>query len=284
MKNAIVNIYKTLFFFDFSIILVYYTARINHGGNAFSQLLNDALFFGIMLIFSLFFSAVVQKEKPKIFGGKYKLRKIFIGLLYGAIPVGVTYGFIKIFAKFSVGAKPDMKFKTVFFVILAMLLNAAANEMLLRGYLFKLYRKFYGFVPTAVIITALFISLNPDMFKLGKIYSANLILTNLILCLLAETTKSLLAPIVIRFTYYIAGEFLFGLLYSVDGYNHLFNATVTGKKLITGGNLMIEGSVVFLTVNVLIFMIILLNSVKISGIKNYFGNKGKRKKTFRYSR
>ena len=69
----------------------------------------------------------------------------------------------------------------------AIFMNTLATELLLRGYLFRLYRKYYGFAPVAVIITFLFLSMNPGIFKGGVIYAANMLLGNFVLCLLDHT-------------------------------------------------------------------------------------------------
>ena len=90
VKNLIVNIYKTLFFFDLSIVIVYYLPNIKTKNAALLNLWRDGMFFAVMLIFTLFFKTAVERNRLKIFNPKNKLRHYSIGLITGLVPVAIT--------------------------------------------------------------------------------------------------------------------------------------------------------------------------------------------------
>lgn len=247
MKNLIVNIYKTLFFFDFAIVAAYYLPDIKTESTALLTLWNEGVFFAVALIFTLVFLKLVERKRLRVFNFKNKLRHYSLGLMTAVIPLGVTVLCLWAFKmlRFNGVTKPD----GILLWLAALLLNAAANELLLRGYLFRLYRKFYSLPAVTVIITLLFFSLNVNIFSGGIIYAANMLLSNILLCLLAEYSYSLLAPITAHFFYNVISCFLFGSASVSKDYPALLNIIWSGNKNLSGGDLKIEGSIILLAVN-----------------------------------
>lgn len=250
MKNLIVNIYKTLFFFDFAIVVAYYLPDIKTESPAILTLWREGVFFAVVLAFTLVFIKFVERKGIKVFNLKNKLRHYSLGLITAIIPLGITVLSLWVFKmlRFNGANKID----GMLFWLIALLLNAAANELLLRGYLFKLYRKYYSLPVVTAIITALFISLNINIFSAGIIYAANMLLTNIILCLLAEYSYSLLAPIAAHFFYNLISSFLFGSLTVSKDYPTLLNILWSGNKYLSGGDSKIEGSIILLALNLAI--------------------------------
>lgn len=244
MKNLIVNIYKTLFFFDLSIVIVYYLPNIKTHNAALLNLWREGMFFAVMLVFTLFFKTAVERNRLKIFNTKNKLRHYCIGLITGLVPAVVTVLllFLVHAVKFSGVNRPG---HTLLWLA-AILFNAFATELLLRGYLFRLYRRHYGFIVSTVIITLLFISMNPAILKHGIIYPVNLLLNNLIFCLIAEYSYSLLAPAVAHFAYNAVSSLVAGSLSLFEENPFLLKLTFGGNKYISGGGMKLEGSAVML--------------------------------------
>lgn len=244
VKNLIVNIYKTLFFFDLSIVIVYYLPDIKTKNAALLNLWRDGMFFAVMLIFTLFFKTAVERNRLKIFNPKNKLRHYSIGLITGLVPVAITLLLLMLIrkVKFSGINHPG---HTLLWLA-AIFFNVFATELLLRGYLFRLYRKYYGFTVTAVIITLLFISMNPGILKHGVIYPVNMLLNNLIFCLIAEYSYSLLAPVVAHFAYNAVSSLVAGSMSLYAENPFLLKLTFSGNKYISGGAMKLEGSAVML--------------------------------------
>lgn len=247
MKNLIVNIYKTLFFFDFAIVVAYYLPDIKTENTAILTLWREGVFFGVVLAFTIVFMKLVERKSLRVFNFKNKLRHYSLGLITAIIPIGITVLSLWVFKMLRFNGAN--KIGGMLFWLIALLLNAAANELLLRGYLFKLYRKYYSLPVVTAVVTVLFISLNINIFSGGIIYAANMLLTNIILCLLAEYSYSLLAPIAAHFFYNLVSSLVLGSLTVSKDYPVLLNILWSGNKYLSGGDNKIEGSIILLAIN-----------------------------------
>lgn len=248
MKNLIVNIYKTLFFFDLAIVIAYYIPDLKTENPALLTLWREGVFFAVTLAFTLFFIRAVEKNKLRVFNFKNKLRHYSLGLITAVIPLGITVLILWLLKSLKLNGAE--KTGGIAFWLIALLFEAAANELLLRGYLFKLYRKYYSLPVVTAVVTLLFISLNISVFSHGVIYAVNMILTNVILCLLAEYSYSILAPITARFFYNVVSGFLLGSLTVSAEYPALINTLWSGNKYLSGGDMKLEGSVILLAANI----------------------------------
>ena len=248
VKNLIVNIYKTLFFFDLAIVVAYYIPDIKTESPALLTLWREGVYLAVMFLFTLFFIKAVEKNRLRVFNFKNKLRHYSLGLITAVIPLSVTVLPLWIFKflRFN-GAE---KISGIVFWLIALLFEAAANELLLRGYLFKLYRKYYSLPVVTAVISLLFISLNINVLSHGVIYAINMLLTNIILCLLAEYSYSLLAPITARFFYNLISGFLLGSYTLSAEYPAVINTLWSGNKYLAGGDMRLEGSLILLAANV----------------------------------
>ena len=108
MKNLIINIYKTLFFFDLSIVIAYYLPSVKTKNAAVSNLWREGVFFTVMLIFTLLFKTAVEHNRLKIFNTANKFRHYSIGLITGITPLVLTVLplLLTLFDNFIVGEKP----------------------------------------------------------------------------------------------------------------------------------------------------------------------------------
>ncbi len=277
MKNLIVNIYKTLFFFDLAIIVAYYIPEIKTENTAVLNLWREGVFLAVTILFTAFFLKFVEHGKLRVFNLKNKLRHYSIGLLTAVIPLGVTVLILWLFKAFTFSGMNQTG--SIVLWLLAILFNAAATELLLRGYLYRLYRKFYSLPTVTVVITLLFISLNIDMFSKGVIYTLNMLLMNILLCLTAEYSYSLLAPVTAHFIYNAASSFVLGSFSLSDEYPALFNTASAVNKYFSGGDLKLEGSAVMLLMNIALcaFFIVRLKKRQ----KQSLNRRGKRKSPYR---
>ena len=248
VKNLIVNIYKTLFFFDLAIVVAYYIPDIKTENSALLTLWREGIYLAVMLVFTLFFIRAVEKNKLRVFNFKNKLRHYSLGLITAIIPLAVTLLPLLIFKSLKLNGA--QKISGIVFWLIALLFEAAANELLLRGYLFKLYRKYYSLPAVTVVVTLLFISLNINIFSHGVIYTLNMLVTNIILCLLAEYSYSLLAPITARFFYNLISGFLLGSYTLSSEYPAVINTLWSGNRYLAGGDMKLEGSLILLGANI----------------------------------
>lgn len=253
MKNLIVNIFKTLFFFDLSIIVIYSLPEIAVKSASYSALIREALALAVIIAFTVFYYLAVEKRKTGItFNGRI-FKPLLIGFTLGALPLLAFTFALKLLKMldFTVADRPE-KF---YIWIAAIFCNALAAELLLRGYLFRLYRKHYGFMGATVITVLLFLSLNTEIFSASKLYIANMVLFNLLLCFLLELTGTVATTVFVRFFYTCISCCMLGGLSPSGEYPTLLKLEYTGKAIITGGANGPEGSAVILGLAVLTLII-----------------------------
>jgi len=246
MKNLIVNVFKTLFFFDLAILIFVRLPEVTASNAALLKLKQEAIIMGVPLVLTLVYFFLVEKRKLGVPINRHVFKSIGWGLFSGIVPIGVTVGalFILKKLKFTGIEKPEH----IWFWLAAMLCNTIAAELLLRGYLFKLFKKHYGFMFSAIVTTMLFLSIDIKLFDEGKIYIANIILLNFLLCLILEYSGSIVSTIIARFFYTGISCYLFGSIQLTGGYPTLLKYSLSGKKLFTGGEYGLEGSLVTLIV------------------------------------
>lgn len=245
MKKLIINIFKTFLFFDLSLIIIDKLPVISGKNTALVFLKNTLLSFFVVAVLSLIFVLAVEKNKFKI-SFKKSFKKIYQGAICGvflpAIGTLAAFVFKKVsFGKFSL---PD----GLIFWLIALLLWSVMTEILLRGYLFTLYKKHYGFTVSAIVTTLLSLSLDITLFSHSKLYIANMILFNIMLCFILEHTGSVIAIVSARFVFFLLNTVLLGFAYPLDGYPSLLQPIFSGNKLLNGGEYGILGSILTLVI------------------------------------
>lgn len=283
MKNLIVNIFKTLFFFDFALIAISLIPDIKTENTALLTLWREGMALAVIIIFTVFFLKAVEKKKLRLKQKKGNFAPAFKGILIGAaLPLAVL-GIMWILKSFTFSG--FNKVSDWWFILPSILCNAIAGELLIRGYLFSLYKKHYGFIFSAITTTLLFLSMNLEIFKIGKIYTAVIILLNIFLCFVLEYGGSPVITVFARFIYSLLSGFIIGGKLFDETYPVLGKSTFSGKALINGGEYKIEGSIITLIILSLTVVIMLTVKYKlwrylskayiriyISSVKKFFGS------------
>lgn len=257
MNDLIKTIFKTLFFFDLGIIVLSVLPEFKFKNAALNNLCNMALCAVILIVFTVVFLKIVEKKTLRLSAHPKKsafLKGIGIGILFPAVILGIMFLFKVV--SFSPFQKPE-KITELFYYTGALFCCSLACELLLRGYLFRLYKKHYGFLFSTVVTTLLFISFNLEIFKTGKIYSANIILINILLCFLLEYTRSFAAVVLARFFYSVITCIVLGTVSTSSQYPVFFNLVFSGKKLITGPENGFEASIITLIITSVITILLL---------------------------
>ena len=256
MKNFIINIFKTLFFFDLAVIIISLLPQFKNENAALLKLMQEALTVTVPLFLSIIFYRFVEKRQVGVPKGKKKFKSAMKGLGIGFLIAGICVGLIWAFGflKFTGFGS----FKYIYYWLGALLCSAIAEELLLRGYLFNLYKKQYGLLFATVVTTMFFLSLNLTLFSKPKIYIAVIIILNILLCLLLDCTDSIFTTIFARFMYTAISCLLFGGLYSNQGYPVVLKTVFSGKTLFNGGNYKLEGSLITLIVLSIILLLTLI--------------------------
>lgn len=242
MKKLLINIFKTLFFFDLAVISFSLLPTIKTENSALLKFSSEGFQMLFIILLTIVFIKWVEKKSIKLPSKKKKFKQVMLGLFLGIV--------LPVIAIAVIIATKSFKFeginavKQLYFWIPALLFNAITTEYLLRGYLFQLYKREYGVIASVVITTLLYVSLNSHILKMGKIYIATLIVFNILLCVLLEWTSSMVVTISARFFYSLLSTFILGCLPLSGGYPALLKYKISGSGFITGGINGIEGSII----------------------------------------
>ena len=255
MKNIIINVFKTLFFFDLAVLIFTKLPEISGANPAISKLKQEALIMAVPLVLTLVYFFIVERRKLGVPINKRIFKAFGWGILGGILPLGTVIGTMVILKNLKFTGIE--KVEHIYLWLAAILINAIAAELLLRGYLFNLFKKHYGFMFSAVVTTMLFVSLDIKLLDQSKIYIANIILLNFLLCLILEFSSSIISTVTARFFYTAVSCFMFGSMRLTGGYPTMLKFDISGKKLLIGGEYGFEGSVITL-VALSLFAVILL--------------------------
>ena len=246
MKKLLINIFKTLFFFDLAVMCFPILPTIKIGNAALLKLSFEGFQMLFIILLTFIFIKWVEKKSIKLPSKKKKVKQVMFGLFLGAVLPVITVAVMISTKSFKFEGINEVKY--LYFWLPALLFNAITTEYLLRGYLFQLYKREYGVIASVVITTLLYISLNFHILKMGKIEMATLIVFNILLCVLLELTSSMVVTISVRFFYSLLSTFALGSLPLSEGYPALLKYKLPGNSFITGGANGIEGSIIPLTV------------------------------------
>ncbi|MCL2081195.1 MAG: CPBP family intramembrane metalloprotease [Oscillospiraceae bacterium] len=221
-----------------------------NGNAAYLRLWWEAVpLFGILLATGIFVWAV-EKNKIKVPLFKSPVKNVTAGLALGCVWLGVTVLFLYITGVFAFGGKNSVDNLPVWFA--AVFLNVVMQNYLVRGYLFSLLRAKYNTAAAVIITTVLFTAMHGGAFEAGVVAVLNVVTMSIFVSLLLIYTKSLLAPITAHFVWNGAGRLVFGVVSMADDYPNIWNGSLSGNALISGGSFRLEGSIAVLAMNLLL--------------------------------
>lgn len=133
--------------------------------------------------------------------------------------------------------------------IFALFLNTITQEMLIRGYLYRMIQASYNTAAAGTATTILFTVLHGGAFEAGFIPVLNVLTTSIFITIVLEYTGSLIAPVMIHFLWNMIGAVFLGGVSLPDDYPHIFNTVFIGNPLLSGGLYKIEGSIIVFFLN-----------------------------------
>lgn len=123
------------------------------------------------------------------------------------------------------------------------------QEMLVRGYLYQMIKSNGSIAAAIIVSTGLFTFAHGGAFEAGILPVLNVITMSLFMTAVLEYTGSLIAPIVIHFLWNGVGAIILGGVSLAEDYPHLFDMTIHGNPILSGGSCKIEGSIIVLFMN-----------------------------------
>lgn len=210
------------------------------------RLLNEAMPLALVLLISAVFGRLLRRhaEMPRLVDRHHVGRDTALGIGLGAGLTGLVVGGLLACGALDVeGARWDASLPLW---VLALTLNAAFQEYLVRGWGFDVLVRSAGPVAATLVTTVAFTLLHPGAFEVGPVAVACIAAFSVALSLLRLVTGGLLAPILVHAIWNNLGGIGLGLVALADDYPHVLDATLSGSPLISGGAAGMEGSVITL--------------------------------------
>lgn len=261
MKKLIITILKSILFFMGWAVLVGFIPEISTTNQATLRLWWEFTPFIAVLIFTLVFVFIIEKRQLRIQIINEFWKNTFVGLVTGFLWIGSVVSLFWTTGIMNIQGINKIEHLLVW--ILASLLNVLMQELLVRGYLYQLFKQNYNAIISGLFTTLLFTIMHGGALEAGIIPAINIITMSIFATLLLEYTGTLLAPIIVHFVWNTIGGIILGGVSLASDYPSLINCVFKGNVLISGGIYKFEGSIIVLIINIILICIFyLLNSNK----------------------
>lgn len=199
-----------------------------------------------VIAITLIFRLADQKKIRLHLTGK-PVYNIILGGVTGTIWLGASVGILSILGVVQIEGKNQIAMLWLW--LLAAFLNTVMQEMLVRGYLYQMIKSNGSIAAAIIVSTGLFTFAHGGAFEAGILPVLNVITMSLFMTAVLEYTGSLIAPIVIHFLWNGVGAIILGGVSLAEDYPHLFDMTIHGNPILSGGSCKIEGSIIVLFMN-----------------------------------
>jgi membrane protease YdiL (CAAX protease family) len=216
----------------------------------------------ITLLISFVFITLVEKKNLTIPVFNRGLIDIIIGIVAGACWIVLSIGILYVTNIITFKDKNEVTLLPIW--IIALFLNTLMQELLVRGYVFSLLVKSYNKIIAYIITTVLFTALHG--FSNDIVLIINIITTSVLLSVILIYFKNISIPIMMHFMWNFIGGIVINGIALAEDYPHIYNVALSGNKILTGGDSMIEGSIIVTIINIvsIILIIILHNNILIN--------------------
>ena len=199
-----------------------------------------------VIAITLIFWLADQKKIRLHLTGK-PVYNIILGGVTGTIWLGASVGILSILGVVQIEGKNQIDMLWLW--LISALLNTVMQEMLVRGYLYQMIKSNGSIAAAIIVSTGLFTFAHGGAFEAGILPVLNVITMSLFMTAVLEYTGSLIAPIVIHFLWNGVGAIILGGVSLAEDYPHLFDMTIHGNPILSGGSCKIEGSIIVLFMN-----------------------------------
>lgn len=265
MKKLITTILKTVIFFVGWAILISFAPDIQTNNNALLRLWWEFVPLSLVVLFSFIFVLVIEKDKIKIPLASRFFKNSLIGVVIGFLWLGSVVAVLLLTKTMNIHDQNNIDY--IWIWILASLLNSVMQELLMRGYLYQLWKQKYNVIVATVLTTILFSAMHGGAFEAGIIPVFNVVTMSILVTLLLEYTGTIIAPIIAHFIWNTIGAIIFGGVSLASDYPNIFNSTFQGNPLLSGGIYKIEGSIIVLAVNLILITYLFIINKRVSSNK-----------------
>ncbi|MFP7494630.1 type II CAAX endopeptidase family protein [Terribacillus saccharophilus] len=258
MRKLLSTIVKTIIFFVGWAVLISFTPDLPTANQALMRIWWEFTPLAAVILFSICFVYLIERGKIKVPVTVNLPKNLLTGIVIGIIWLGSVAAILLLTKTMHIqGVNPIAYF---WIWVLASLLNTVMQELLVRGYLYQLWKRKYNTITAAVLTTILFTAMHGGAFEAGIIPVLNIISMSLLVTMLLEYTGTIIAPILAHFIWNTVGAIILGGVSLASDYPHLLNSTYQGK--IAGGVLKMEGSILVLIVNLILFSYLFISNRK----------------------
>ena len=203
-------------------------------------------------------------RRPAVGRAFCRLAGVFAGgLLAGIAWFALAFGALLAAGLLSAGAPAVVPALPLW--IAACFINAAFQEILVRGYAFGALARGGGVAAATAVTTLVFVLFHPGAFACGPVAVLQIAAASVLLTEVRLATRGLAAPIAMHAAWNALGGIGFGVVALADDYPRVFDTTIGGSACVSGGAMGLEGSVVTLVITcalcfaAALFRVVLLN-------------------------
>ncbi|MCI7239958.1 MAG: CPBP family intramembrane metalloprotease [Aerococcus suis] len=248
MKKLSLTLAKTLIFFIIWAILASVLPIPQTTNDAIWRFWAEVMpFVAIVGLTGVFW--LMERRKLPLYLTSHPIKNILYGIGLGSVWIGVVIVLLMVTGKMTIGNQQPVTMLWLWLV--SAFINTVMQELLVRGYLYQLWKNNYSWPIAVVISTGLFTLMHGGALGAGVIPVLNIVTMSLMMTVILEYSSSLMAPIMMHFIWNSVGGIILGSVSLADDYPHLYQTILTGNDLLSGGVLKMEGSLIVLLVNVL---------------------------------
>lgn len=248
MKKLVTTIIKIIIFFVGWAVFVSILPIPETTNPAIWRLWAEVIPLLIIIMFNLIFW-LIEKRVFSLQLFTDPVRSSLTGIITGFIWLGIVAGILAFSGAMRIDGCSAVPLIGVW--LLSAFLNTIMQELLVRGYLYQMIKHRYNLVAATIVSTLLFTFLHGGAFEAGLIPVLNVFTMSLLMTVVLEFTRSLIAPIMMHFLWNGIGAIVLGGVSLAEDYPHIFNTLFQGNEFLSGGVYKMEGSIIVLVVNIL---------------------------------
>lgn len=251
MKKAILTISKVIIFFIVWAVLST-VIDIPVENPVIWRFIAELIPLVVIIILTLIFIKI-EKQKLRIPINNNPLRGLLIGIFVGVLWLGFSAGLLILTNYLKITEINNVPMLWIW--IISAFINVIMQELLVRGYIYQLIKEEYNLPAAIAATTIIFTLLHGGAFEAGIIPVLNVITMCLFTTFLYEAEGTILAPTMSHALWNIIGGLILGGVRLADDYPSFITMTPSKNQILSGGDCMIEGSVVVLIVNIILILI-----------------------------
>lgn len=192
-------------------------------------------------------------DPPEFRPGKRGMGDVVYGLGVGILWLGIPLLALLLSGKIDMLGREEISYSGIW--RLSAFLNVMMQVLLIRGYLYERIKKDYGFLPAMVITVFLFTIFHGGAISAGVLPTLNVITMSIFMCVMLEYTDSFVTVILAHGFWNVIGGVVLGVVNLAEDYPSIFRLKLTGSPILSGGEALLEGSVLIFMVNTIFILL-----------------------------